>query len=52
MKVAKKDAVSELWSGTEFQCKDCGGSFVTKELSKNYDPTYCPYCGSEALREV
>lgn len=34
-----------------YRCKDCNGTFEPKKFPEDYDPTYCPYCGSEALIE-
>ena len=30
-------------------CKECSGEFRIERNPEEYDPTYCPYCGSESL---
>ena len=32
-----------------YRCKDCKGEFELESSQGDYDATYCPYCGSEAL---
>jgi DNA-directed RNA polymerase subunit RPC12/RpoP len=33
-----------------YECKDCGAKFDLEPTEAGYDVTYCPYCGSEALK--
>lgn len=35
-----------------FECKNCGGQFLIVKFSENYDPTYCPFCGEEGIKEM
>ena len=34
----------------KLRCTSCDGTFRLVDLSKDYDPTYCPYCGTEDLQ--
>ena len=36
---------------TLLRCKECNGSFRVVDTPMDYDPTYCPYCGSESILE-
>lgn len=38
--------------GTLLGCKECDGEFTLAKPATDYDPTYCPYCGSESLEEL
>jgi len=38
--------------GDTLKCSECKGYFNLHVIPMDYDPTYCPYCGSESLSRV